>query len=270
MDSSPSEDIPTVTLVIPPPQQTVIVRANDSRNIETIEEESSNGDSPSETTTSSATYRPSYTGAIPNRTRRTEPLQPILIHRGAPDHYDDQNNPPNTGEVQPNQTSLFLNRPQGTNTGQRIYNRHNPPNYPNNAVPPNVVRLPTPASPRSSTRHLPREPRLPPNSRAGSPTFLNPTEDHIDLQPIQSPVHGGQHIPDLKDLPPLRHTHALNRHVEMHACNIDAEFIRGKLSIRLEANQPHTRVDFIRDDKLGVITHFWFTDPYDVEYIAPE
>ena len=58
--------------------------------------------------------------------------------------------------------------------------------------------------------------------------------------------------------------------MEMYACNIDAEFTGRKLSIHLEANQPHTRVDLVRDDQLGVITHFWFTEPYNVEYVAEQ
>lgn len=267
MDLNSSSIAPTITLVIPTSSQTAIVRANDSRTIEIIEEEDSNGESTSETVSPGPSYRPLNTGALPHRTTGDESLQSILVNRGTPNSHDDQNNPPNTGEVQTNQTSLLLNRPRVTNTGRGISYRHTSSNNPNNAIPANVIRIPTPTTSRSSVRNTTREPRLPPSSRAGSPTLFDPTENNNDLPATPSPVLRGQNIFNLEDLPPLRHSYALIRHMEMYACNFDAEFSGNKLSIRLEANQPHTRVDLIRDDNLGVISHFWFVDPYNVEYV---
>ena len=206
---TPPSVTPTVTLVVPSSSQTVTVHAFETNNLDTIHDEANNGGTSSETNSSDITYRPSTTGVLPHRTPRAEPPQSILVNRGAPHIYDDQNNQPNSGEVQSNQPRLFLSRPSHTHTGRRIHDRHEPPNNTNNAIPANVIQIPTPSTSRSSMCYHTREPRLPPNSRAGSPTLLDPTEDNPNLPNPQGPVFGGPNIIDLEDLPPLHHSHAL-------------------------------------------------------------
>ena len=88
---------------------------------------------------------------LPHRTPRAKPPQSILVNRRVPHIHDDQNNPPNSGEVQPNQPCLFLSRPEYTYTGWRIHDRHKPPNNTDNAILANVIWIPTPSTVSNKT-----------------------------------------------------------------------------------------------------------------------